>query len=70
MYKIWMRAYSDFCDKGVHILQFLRHNCVLMENLITKRIQQYLESTIHHRQKLEYSVCRDRQFLTSDDLNV
>ena len=48
-----MRAYSycDFCDKSVRILQFLRHNCV-MENLITKRIQQYLESTIHHRRKL------------------
>ena len=30
MYKIWMRAYCDFCDKSVRILQFFRHNCVLM----------------------------------------
>ena len=23
-----MRAYCDFCEKGVRILQFLGHNCV------------------------------------------
>ena len=27
MYKIWIRAYCAFCDKSVHILQFLGHNC-------------------------------------------
>ena len=34
-------------------------------------IQQYLESTVHHRRRIENSfVCHFRQFLTSDDLNV
>ena len=34
-------------------------------------IQQYLESTVHHRRRKENSfVCHFRQFLTSDDLNV
>ena len=27
MYKIWIRIYCDFRDKGARILWFLRHNC-------------------------------------------
>ena len=44
----------------------LRHNCV-MENLITKRIQQYLESTIHHRRKLRFECSKIPVTMATED---
>ena len=84
MYKIWMRAYCDFCYKSVRILQFLGHNCVYI--VISKIWKNYRihdgefdhqkDSTIfgiHNTSQKKVrssSVCRLCQFLTSDDLNV
>ena len=73
-------------QKGLKIVQnldtrllcFLRQKCAYFAIFGTQLhtycdflIQQYLESTVHHRRRIENSfVCHFRQFLTSDDLNV
>ena len=66
-----MRAYSycDFCDKSVRILQF-------ETQLRDGEFDHQKDSAIfgiHNTSQTKvnsFSVCRHRQFLTSDDLNV